>query len=232
MQERPQEIPLRHLQGVPLDVPPHSSRFPQLVYGHSSASWHPSPISSFLLSSFSESCFCSPLSSLQLVYDHIERQLADSAPDDASATLRRLEDSLLRGGSTSSAEDCPTQLQRSIEGLHAANIIAIRCWPERRLALTGSSDGTVTLLGYDGALHRSIAASSSGVLCLALRPGSNGGGGSSSSSASASRGGASGSADAPSIAAAGCMDGSVVLLDVDSGAVLATARPHRKYCVR
>lgn len=162
----------------------------------------------------------------QLVYDHVERVLAATASDDASASLRRIEDSLRRGGSSSSPGDCPTRLQRSIEGVHGANIIAVRCCPERRLAVTGSSDGTVTVVGYDGSLHRSIAASSSGVLCLALRPG----GRDCSSGGSSSRCG--GDCDEPVLVAAGCMDGSVVLLDADSGRVLATIRPHRKYCVR
>lgn len=150
------------------------------------------------------------------MYDHVERVLAAAASDDASASLRRLEDSLLRGGSSANPGDCPVRLQRSIEGLHSANIIAVCCCPERRLAVTGSSDGTVAMVGYDGSLRRSIAASSSGVLCLAVRSGSSGGSG----------------CDEPILVAAGCMDGSVVLLDAESGRVLATARPHRKYCVR
>ncbi|PRW32536.1 WD40 repeat isoform B [Chlorella sorokiniana] len=164
---------------------------------------------------------------LRLVYDHIERQLAAASLDDSSTSLRRLEDSLLRGGSSSSPGDCPTHLQRSIEGVHGANIIAICCWPERRLAVTGSSDGSVAVLGYDGTLHRSIAASSSGVLCLALRRGSRQGG----SGSSGRHSGSDSSGGAPSLVVAGCMDGSVVLLDADSGQVLASARPHRKYCV-
>lgn len=176
--------------------------------------------------------------SRQLVYDHIERQLADASLDDTAASLRRLEDSLLRGGSSSSPGDCPTRLQRSIEGLHGANIIAVCCWPERRLAITGSSDGSVAVLGYDGTLHRSIAAGSSGVLCLALRPSGSRAAEPAVPAAPAagnpdpSSGGSSSNCGASSIVAAGCMDGSVVLLDAESGQVLASARPHRKYCVR
>lgn len=167
------------------------------------------------------------------MFDHVERQLAAASLEDAAAVqLRQLEDELLRGGSSGGPGECPIRLQRSIEGLHAANIIAVAAWPERRLAVTGSSDGSVAVVGYDGTLHRSVAASSSGVLCLALQRG--GGGGGEASTPPAPTGSSSGneSASRDGLVAAGCMDGGVVLLDAGSGKVLARTRPHRKYCVR
>lgn len=164
----------------------------------------------------------------QLVYDHMERQLAaSSAADDVTVERRRLEERLLSGGTASGPGDCPSVLARSIEGLHAANVIAIDCWPARRLAVTGSSDGSLAVLSYEGALQRTVAASTSGILCLALQQGG------ASAGLSCSDGNASPPAagSSSSIVAVGCMDGSIVVLDAGSGVVLARAQPHRKYIV-
>ncbi|KAI3436853.1 hypothetical protein D9Q98_006263 [Chlorella vulgaris] len=153
---------------------------------------------------------------LQLVYDHLERQLADTCQDDAAVRRRRLEEELLASGSATSPATCPSRLQRRIAGLHASNIICVQCWPQRRLAVTGSSDGTVTVVGYDGSLMRSMQAGTSGVLCLAL----------------AGNGAGSGEGEgSSSLVAAGCMDGSVAVLDAASGTLQARCQPHRKYVV-
>lgn len=167
--------------------------------------------------------YCAPpspttrsLCSAQLVYDHLERQLADTCQDDAAVRRRRLEEELLASGSATSPATCPSRLQRRIAGLHASNIICVQCWPQRRLAVTGSSDGTVTVVGYDGSLMRSMQAGTSGVLCLAL----------------AGNGAGSGEGEgSSSLVAAGCMDGSVAVLDAASGTLQARCQPHRKYVV-
>lgn len=117
---------------------------------------------------------------------------------------------VLSGGSPSGPGDCPSRLLRTIEGLHDSNIIAIASCPERQLLVTGSSDGNVAMCAYDGTLQRTVPAASSGVLCMAVQPGD-----------------ASGS-DSSLVVAAGCMDGSVCVLDALTGAVLARASPHRK----
>lgn len=140
------------------------------------------------------------------MYGEAERQAA-AALDDGAAERRALEEAVLAGGSGAGPGPCPSRLQRSIEGLHAANICAIQCWPGRREAVTGSSDGTLHVLSYIGELRRAIAASSSGVLALGLQGG------------------------AGSVVAAGCMDGSIVVVDAGTGVVLARAQPHRKYVV-
>jgi hypothetical protein len=150
------------------------------------------------------------------VYDHLERQLADTCQDDAAVRRRRLEEELLASGSATSPATCPSRLQRRIAGLHASNIICVQCWPQRRLAVTGSSDGTVTVVGYDGSLTRSMQAGTSGVLCLALAGNSAGSGVGEGSS---------------SLVAAGCMDGSIAVLDAASGTLQARCQPHRKYVV-
>lgn len=163
----------------------------------------------------------SPAAPAQLVYDHAERQLAASLDeDDAGVALRRLEEELLAGGSSAAGPgDCPSRLHSTIEGLHDANIIAVECLPHQRLAISGGSDGSVAVFGYDGGLRRSIAAASSGVLSLALQRRDSSEGGDSSSSGSSM------------VVAAGCMDGSVLVLDAGTGDVLARSTPHRKYVV-
>ncbi|KAL4426975.1 hypothetical protein ABPG77_009536 [Micractinium sp. CCAP 211/92] len=173
---------------------------------------------------------------LQLVYDHMEA-LAAASLDEAAAERRALEERLLAGGSASGPGDCPSRLRAAIDGAHPANITALACWPAARQFATGSADGSVRLLGYDGALLRSVQAGSSGVLCLAAQPG--GGPCSASSHGGASSSGGVG--DGPGLVAAGCMDGSIAVLDLSSicsgteggsdAGVLARASPHRKYVV-
>ena len=153
----------------------------------------------------------------QLVYDHCEA-LAAAGLDEAAAARRALEEELLAGGSAAGPGPCPCRLRAALEGLHPANITAVTCWPQRALAVTGCADGSVLVLGYDGTLSGTLSAGTSGVLCLALSPDSLGGSG----------GGSIGSGN---LIAAGCMDGSVAVLDSESCAMLACAQPHRKYVV-
>ncbi|PSC72719.1 WD40 repeat-containing [Micractinium conductrix] len=154
---------------------------------------------------------------LALVYDHCEA-LAAAGLDEAAAARRALEEELLAGGSAAGPGPCPCRLRAALEGLHPANITAVTCWPQRALAVTGCADGSVLVLGYDGTLSGTLSAGTSGVLCLALSPDSLGGSG----------GGSIGSGN---LIAAGCMDGSVAVLDSESCAMLACAQPHRKYVV-
>lgn len=165
---------------------------------------------------------------MQLVYDHMEA-LAAASLDEAAAERRALEERLLAGGSASGPGDCPSRLVATIDAAHPANITALLCWPEARLLATGSADGGVRLLSYGGALVGMVQAGPSGVLCLAAHPGggplTGGGGG----------------GESPGLVAAGCMDGSIALLDLSStssgadgggaASVLARASPHRKYVV-
>jgi WD40 repeat protein len=145
----------------------------------------------------------------QLVYDHVERQLAESARQDPAAVRRRrLEEELLAGGAPPARHPCPSHLQRCIEAVHPSNITSLQCWPARRAAVVGSSDGGVALVAYDGALLWRVPAGGSGVLCLALHPG-----------------------PVSALVAAGGMDGGVALLDAGSGRVVARGQPHRKYVV-
>ena len=69
---------------------------------------------------------------LQLVYAHVESQLAAAEGSDAGAERRRLEEELLSGSAAAGPVDCPSRLLRSISGLHLSNIIAITCWPCRQ----------------------------------------------------------------------------------------------------
>ncbi|KAL4457940.1 hypothetical protein ABPG75_012805 [Micractinium tetrahymenae] len=171
---------------------------------------------------------------LQLVYDHMEAAAA-AALDEAAAERRALEERLLAGGSASGPRACPSRLRAAFEGAHPANITALACWPGARQFATGSADGAVRLLDYGGTLLRTLQAGTSGVLCLAAHPA----GGLSSGGSSAT--GSIGGGEAPGLLAAGCMDGSVAVLDVPSGGstagggstqgVLARVSPHRKYVV-
>ena len=173
----------------------------------------------------------------------MERQLAVATADDpATRHRRKLEEDLLAAAATASSSstaaaegplaDCPHQLRRSIEGLHSSNIVCIACWPAAGLAATGSSNGTVALLRYGGGsddkesgvaagsdapLVRATSVATCGVLCLAplLRDGDC----------------ANASTSGSCIVAAGCMDGSVAVLDAVGGVLLARATPHRKYVV-
>ena len=169
----------------------------------------------------------------QLVYDDMERQAAAGGEEDAASRRRQLEEELLSGGGAASPGRCPSRLQRSIEGLHDSNIICIACWPCRRQAVTGSSNGVITVLGYDGTLVRRIAAAATGLLCLALQADASGSGSGSGGGSGSGSGGGGGprSPSSTSLVAAGCMDGSVVVADAAAGAVLASAQPHRKYVV-
>ena len=167
----------------------------------------------------------------QLVYDDMERQAAAGGEEDAASRRRQLEEELLSGGAAASPGRCPSRLQRSIEGLHDSNIICIACCPCRRQAVTGSSNGVITVLGYDGTLVRRIAAATTGLLCLALQADASGSGSGNGGGSGSGGGGGPSSTSSSSLVAAGCMDGSVVVADAAAGAVLASAQPHRKYVV-
>jgi WD40 repeat protein len=157
---------------------------------------------------------------LQWCYRHLEEQAeaagADRGDDDDALVRRREEEHLLR----TAPPDYPCVLASSVDGLHPANVCAIACWQGaartgRQAALTlvsGSADGVVRSFSPTGELlAKGAVPGGSGVLTLALHEGRDEQGG--------------------RVIAAGCMDGSVCLLDGASLEVLASGRPHAKYVV-
>ena len=92
-----------------------------------------------------------------------------------------------------------------------SNVLCVAALPSLRLAAVGSADGMLRVVHYDKGLLREIRAASSGLLALSLAPGLDG--------------------RPTPLLAAGCMDGSLVVLDIETGLLLGSSKPHAKYVV-
>lgn len=101
------------------------------------------------------------------------------------------------------------------------------------------ADGTVKLLRFDGSEVWSMPVASGGALCLDWSPfitsaaaSSSGAAGEGAGGAPPARAGGEGPGWRRALLVVGSMDGSVTVLDADTGGALASARPHSKYVVR
>ncbi|KAI8468292.1 MAG: quinon protein alcohol dehydrogenase-like superfamily [Monoraphidium minutum] len=187
---------------------------------------------------------------LQLVYGQMEAEAAEPSPEGAAAAARAEEErALLRAG----RGDVPAAAAAVILGAHDTNVLSVKLWPGRDLLAAGAADGCVKLLRFDGSVVWSARVASGGALSLDWSPcvaaaaerepaeaGAAGppggarqpeGAGGSGVRAAGQRGARSAAPRRP-LLVVGSMDGSVSVLDAETGAALASARPHAKYVVR
>lgn len=161
---------------------------------------------------------------LQLIYNQMEHEVEERDPEDDAARARAEDDrALLQAG----RGDIPTHPLHRISGVHSANVLVVRLWPGKELLATGSADGMVHLLRFDGGVEWSTHVASGGALSLEWSPGVTQAAGSAAEQSPAGT-----SLDGRRLAVVGSMDGSVSILDADTGKLLCSIKPHAKYVVR
>ncbi|KAL6764979.1 WD40-repeat-containing domain protein [Haematococcus lacustris] len=182
---------------------------------------------------------------MQLVYQQMEQEAGGEGEGAEAAAQRAEEEQMLRGG----AQDFVQCVVHDIASAHPSSVTAVRLLPNCQQLVTGSGDGVVRRLSWQGELVWASGVGQGGVLCLDLHPSCTGSGvavdvatGQDVAAPSPDLGHEEGSAAAtqptgeaaPScpLLAAGSMDGSVSLLDLTTGTCLTAARVHLKYLVR
>lgn len=145
---------------------------------------------------------------MELVYERLEAQAAAETEGSGDTARRRREEELLQPGDPASV---PRALL-STAHLPAANVLCVAALPDAGLAVAGAADGCLRALAYPALspLHE-LRVGRSGVLCLDAAP-------------------AGSHLCVRPCLVAGCMDGSVVVVELDGkgGTLRSSCRPHAK----